>query len=114
MDRDHASILDIVSMARLLREFTAVAVRADLETDARLRLAVLHAILIIGEAVKRLSAEFRESHALIPWKQIAGMRDRLVHGYDDVDLDTVWEVASVHAPGLIGYLEPMLPRNPGD
>jgi uncharacterized protein with HEPN domain len=112
MDRDQASILDIVKMARLIGEFTAGARRQDLESDPRLRFAVLHAILIIGEAAKRLTPAFRAAHTDVPWKQIAGMRDRLVHGYDDVDLDTVWDVISTHAPYLLARLEPLLPPKP--
>lgn len=73
---------------------------------------MLHAILIIGEAAKRLTPAFREANADIPWKQIAGMRDRLIHGYDDVNLDTVWDVAMTHAPDLLARLEPLLPSEP--
>jgi uncharacterized protein with HEPN domain len=66
----------------------------------------------LGEAVKRLSDEFRQAHASIPWTQIAGMRDRCVHGYDNVDLDRVWEVVSIHVPQLAAYLEKVVPPPP--
>lgn len=105
MDRDQATVLDIVRMARLIATFTTGARREDLDADPQLRLAVLHAILIIGEAARRLTLAFREARPEIPWKQIAGMRDRLIHGYDDV--------ASTHAPDLLARREPLLPPEPG-
>jgi uncharacterized protein with HEPN domain len=50
----------------------------------------LHQLLIIGEAVKNLSIEFKTKHEQIPGKLIAGMRDKVIHAYNDVDLDEVW------------------------
>jgi uncharacterized protein with HEPN domain len=112
MDRDLSSVLDIVRMGRLTGEFIGSASRTDLDANPQLRLAVLHALLIIGEAVKRLSPEFRNARPEIPWKQIAGTRDRLIHGYDDVNLDKVWEIATAQVPGLVASLEPLLPPEP--
>ena len=54
-------------------------------SDKRTHLAVLYEITVTGEIVKRLSSEFRQNHPEIPWKQIAGMRDKLVHDYNKVD-----------------------------
>ncbi len=54
--------------------------------------AVLRRILIIGEATKRLSPEFRENYSNIPWREIAGMRDVIVHDYNRVDIEAVWDV----------------------
>ena len=65
--------------------------------------------MVIGEAVKRLSLEFRASHSSIPWSDIAGMRDHLIHGYDIVDLEEVWKTATVDVPDLLTALEPMVP-----
>ncbi len=78
--------------------------------DERTQLAVLYEITIIGEVVKRLSNDFRQSHQEIPWRQIAGMRDRLVHDYDEVNLDLVWQVIKNFIPELLDYITPLLPR----
>ena len=67
--------------------------------------AILHQLLVLGEAVKRLSEGFRTSHPAIPWRMIAGMRDQLIHAYDAVDLDEVWKTVSMAIPHLIPPLE---------
>ena len=78
--------------------------------DKKTRSAVIHQIMVIGEAVKRLSREFRGENAGIPWTAIAGMRDSLIHGYDEVDFEKVWQVATGEVPELLARLEPLLPR----
>lgn len=89
MWRDDATLLDILRAARLALEFRGGLDKAVFLTDVKTQAAVLHELLVLGEAAKRLSAGFREEHPDVPWKAIAGMRDRLLHGYDDVDLDLV-------------------------
>lgn len=109
MQRDITVLLDIVQAAHLVLAFkegmTKVAFDADLKTQS----AVLHQLIVIGEAVKRLSPEFRASHMDIPWSAIAGMRDHLIHGYDIVDLEEVWKTATVDVPSLLTLLEPLVP-----
>ncbi|PIQ79318.1 MAG: DUF86 domain-containing protein [Parcubacteria group bacterium CG_4_9_14_0_2_um_filter_41_8] len=62
--------------------------------------AVIRKIEIIGEAVKQLPIEFRDQYPHIPWKEIAGMRDKLIHGYFGVDLDVVWDAVKKNLPKL--------------
>lgn len=70
--------------------------------------AVLHQIVIMGEATKRLSGDFRANHPTIPWKDIAGMRDVLIHSYDSVDLGAVWRVTQKDLPVVLAQIESLL------
>jgi len=71
---------------------------------------VFSQIVIIGEAASRLSAEFLAAQPHIPWRQIIGMRHRLIHGYDQVDWERVWAVVQNDVPSLLSNLEPLLPQ----
>lgn len=82
MSRDEGNLLDVVKAARLAIEFNGEAEKAEFLTDLKTQSAVLHQLLIIGEAVKRLSPEFRAAHPEVPWKLIAGTRDKLIHFYE--------------------------------
>jgi uncharacterized protein with HEPN domain len=68
--------------------------------DPKTQDAVIRNIEIIGEAVKRLSAATREAHPEVPWSKIAGTRDRIIHGYFNVDLDIIWDVVETELPSL--------------
>jgi uncharacterized protein with HEPN domain len=109
MWRDDATLLDILRAARLALEFRGRLEKAAFLTDLKTQAAVLHELLVLGEAAKRLSAAFREEHPDVPWKAIAGMRDRLLHGYDDVDLDLVWKTVDADLPALVTRLEALAP-----
>lgn len=114
MARDEASLLDIARAARLTQEFCRGMTKGQFLNDLKTQSAVLHQLLILGEAVKRLSDDFRQRHATIPWRLIAGMRDKLIHGYDSVDLDEVWKTTSEDMPNLLNQIEPLLPQKPND
>ena len=64
---------------------------------------------MVGEAVKRLSPEFRAAHLEVPWRLIAGTRDKLIHFYEGVDLEEVWKMVTSDLPELIRLIEPMVP-----
>jgi uncharacterized protein with HEPN domain len=78
--------------------------------DQKTQSAILHRLLIIGEAVKRVSPEFRAAHPEVPWKLIAGTRDKLIHFYDGVDLNEVWKMVVSDLPQLIRWIEPLTSR----
>jgi uncharacterized protein with HEPN domain len=105
MQRDEVIIQDIVSAARLVTEFIKGFDKDTFVYDWKTRSAVLYQLTVIGEAVKRLSKEFRTEYSQIPWSLIAGMRDNLIHGYDLIDWDEVWKTSSVDIPDLLGKLE---------
>ena len=110
MPRDEAHLLDILKAARLAIEFKGPAEKAEFLEDAKTQSAVLHQLLVIGEAVKRISPEFRAAHPEVPWKLIAGTRDKLIHFYEGVDLDEVWKMVSSDLPQPIRWIEPLAPR----
>jgi uncharacterized protein with HEPN domain len=82
--------------------------RENLETNRMLTFALLRAIEIIGEAASRVTNESREANPQLPWLQIVGMRNRLIHAYFDVDLDRVWKTTSEETPSLVVQLEGIL------
>ena len=75
MRRDEATLLDIATAARLDLEFIEGMDRADFLDDIKTQSSVLHQLMVLGEAVKRLSDDFRARHPEIPWTLMAGMRD---------------------------------------
>lgn len=77
-------------------------------TDLRTQDAVIRNLQVMGEAVKKVSAQTRDAHPEIPWKDIAGMRDRVVHDYFGVSLDIVWDVVAHHVPPLLEKIQALL------
>ena len=80
-------------------------VRADLDHDRVLNLALVRLLEVIGEAAGRVSKEKRARHPDIPWTQNIGMRNRLIHGYDSVDNDILWQILSRDLPPLVEALK---------
>ena len=91
MRTDADRVQDILeAIARI--EIRTAGGRAEFERDEMLQTWVVHHLEIVGEAVKGLSEEFRRARPETPWNAVARMRDRLVHGYWEVDLKAVWQV----------------------
>jgi uncharacterized protein with HEPN domain len=70
--------------------------------------AVIRALEVIGEAAVKVSSAFRAAQPAISWREITGMRHRLIHGYGEVELDVVWRVVTEHLGPLIADLEPLI------
>jgi len=104
---------DILDAMEKAQAFTAGIDYAQFEDDVRTVYAVIRALEIIGEAVKRLPADFRERYPSIPWKDMAGMRDKIIHGYDEVDLRIVWKVVKEDIPVLKPRLQQILREHGG-
>ncbi len=112
MYRDDATLTDIWHCAHnILRYVDGLDYDTFINDDKTVH-AVLHQIMVMGEAVKRLSADFREKQVQVPWKKIAGMRDKLIHFYDGVDNEQVWVTVQEQIPALIAQLEPLIPDPP--
>ena len=109
LSRDQAALLDVVLAAQQIRRYSQGIDRARLESNDEKQAAILYRIIIIGEATKRLSQTFRQQHPNIAWREMAGMRDRITHVYDQVNLDVVWDVVHNKIPELLAQIEPLLP-----
>jgi len=83
--------------------------RADLDNNRMLSLALIQLAQIIGEAANRVSKPCRKRHLEIPWAQVIGLRNRLVHGYDTINFDLLWQILTVDLPALIAKLEKIVP-----
>ncbi|MEC9374559.1 MAG: HepT-like ribonuclease domain-containing protein [Planctomycetota bacterium] len=82
--------------------------RIDLDQDRTLYLVLLQLIQIVGESARRVSMESRQAHPEVPWRMIIGTRDRLIHGYDIVDRDILWSIATNDLPSLRDQLSRIL------
>ena len=91
-------------------EFAAGKTRKDLDDDRKLLLAIVKSIEIIGEAASKVSEVCKAENNNIPWRDIIGMRNRLSHGYFDINLDMVWETVQTDIPSLINLLNKIIPK----
>lgn len=83
--------------------------RAEYDADEDLRLALTHLIQTLGEAARRVSPPFQQTHPEIPWRKIVGMRHKVVHDYLEVDYDLVWDVVTAELPPLVRQLSQIVP-----
>ncbi len=104
MHRDESTVIDIAQGAKAIIDFTDGFSRETFLDDLRTRSAVLYQLLVIGEGVKRLSSDLKERYPGIPWRNISGMRDHLIHAYDLVDWDEVWVTSQRDVPALLNEL----------
>ena len=105
MNSDHEIILDLIRACNLIQEFCK---DLDLETftkDIKTQSSVLYQIVIIGEAINRLSPKFVQSNPQIPIHAIRGMRNRVVHEYKEVDVKILWEVTQTNIPQLLAQVK---------
>lgn len=84
--------------------------RADLESDRVFFLALLKLVEIVGEAATRISDRMQAEHPDIPWREIIGTRNRLIHGYDSVDQDILWDIVTADFPPLARQIKSLLPE----
>lgn len=99
---------DIIFAMKSIQSFTEGMEFEDFETDDKTISAVIQKFEIIGEAAKRIPNNVREKHSGIPWKQMAGMRDRLIHSYFEVDKRLVWDTIQKEIPKVKTKIEKLI------
>jgi uncharacterized protein with HEPN domain len=109
MQRDLQFLLDMLQSAELVINYTAQCSKDEFLTNVQLQDAVIRRLLVIAEAARRVSEATRQTLPTIAWQAINGMRNRLVHEYDDVDLNIVWNVVQDEIPPLIEELTSKVP-----
>src|SRR5688572_1535612 len=98
---DRAYLWDMLDAARQVVDFTRGLSFDAYVSDSMRRMAVERGLELLGEAARRVSAEFREGHAEIPWRDLIGLRNVLAHDYGEVDQDRLWQIATRDAANLI-------------
>ncbi len=104
----YVTLLQLREAARRLQSICAGRSFDGLQGDWQATAAMERYFEIVGEAVKRLPLDLREQYPSVPWKEIAGTRDHLSHGYDNVDHRVLWEAVQHDVPALLGTIEQML------
>lgn len=105
---DILRVQHMLDFARKAVQFNEGKSRVDLDSNEMLAMATIHLIELIGEASRTISTELRHQYPEIPWDAISGTRNRLAHGYIDVDLDIVRTIVTKDLPPLIVQLRPVL------
>lgn len=107
-DRERIRLQHMLDAALKARQFISGRTRADLDSDEMLTLSLTRLLEILGEAAKAVPDEIKQQRPDIPWRQISGMRNRLIHGYYHVDLDIVWAIVTQDLPPLVEALQELL------
>jgi uncharacterized protein with HEPN domain len=101
-------IEDMLDYARYALEFVEGRVANDIQTDRQLAFALVRALEVIGESASRVPKTYRARYPQIPWGQIVGMRNALIHGYTKIDYELIWDVTVDQLPRLVEQLEAIL------
>ncbi len=110
MSSDPKYLLDIQIAANKVLQFTNGIAWEEFQQNELLHFAVVKLIEIMGEASSKITQATRDAHPEIPWRDIIGMRNRLIHEYFRIDLETVWDVVENDIPRLLPLVEPLVPH----
>ena len=108
----HDDAIRLQHMLDYAREAVALSqgrTRADLDSDRLFNLAMTRLVEVIGESAARLSEATRRGQSEIPWPQVIAVRNRLIHGYDQINFDILWDIIELDLPVLIDKLEQIVP-----
>jgi uncharacterized protein with HEPN domain len=106
----HLGVQHMIEHAREALGLAAGKTRADLDQQRELELSLVRLLEIVGEAASRVPAEERKLYPEVPWRDIVDLRNRLIHGYDSVDLDVIWRIVCADLPALLEGLEQTAPE----
>jgi uncharacterized protein with HEPN domain len=110
---DDDFLRDIREAVRRIKTYTDAMTYDRFLADIKTQDAVVRNLEVIGEATKSLSTGLREKYPDVPWKGMAGVRDRLIHDYFGVNLDIVWDIVTVELPALESQIEAILQQEHG-
>lgn len=109
MSRDDTYLVDILESAKIALDYVFDKTRDEFYEDVQCQDAVVRRIEIIGEAARRVSQETRDKHPQIPWREMTSMRNLVIHEYDVVDINQVWDTVQNKIPPLIEELSKIVP-----
>jgi uncharacterized protein with HEPN domain len=112
--RDPAYLFDMVEVGKKVLGYIQKKDYEDFLRDDLLQDAVERNLTILGEAARKLSEQFKRENPDIPWRRIIGLRNILVHEYEDIDYEEIWEIITIHLPILVPRLEALMPPIPSD
>jgi len=99
----------ILDLAEKIKRRMIDTSRDDFDADEDLRIVLAHLVQNIGEAARHVSETLQARHPEVPWRDVIGMRHRIVHDYLEIDYDIVWDVATVELPQLVEKIKPLVP-----
>ena len=111
--RDQDTLSDIREAIRKIAAYTADLSYEQFIKDGKTQDAVVRNLEIIGEATKNLSSRLRKTYPKIPWRELAGVRDKMIHHYFDLNYEIVWTIAKEQLPGLLPQIEEILTKETG-
>jgi len=101
--------MDILVACREAQEYTQGVTREAFQADRKLQRALCMVLEIIGEAARAVSDECKAANPQIPWRDLIGLRNRIIHEYFRLDLDIIWEIVQADVPALAAMIEPLVP-----
>lgn len=110
---DCIRVRHMIDAGREAISFASGRCRDDLDRNRMLTLAIVKSVEIIGEAASKVTERLRTDYPELPWREMVTMRNRLIHGYFDINLDIVWQTVVTELPPLVEMLEAILARENG-